>query len=1120
MRHLMKVKCYLLRGVLLAVLCAASAAGQHDFSDSVEPTFEAVERRLEQVQASETLEPAIKEELLEHYRQALESLRTAKAAREEVRDLDEAAQSAARRLTETAAALATEPQPPQVETEGLSLSGVTQQRIAAEQAADAARQEVAQLAQEAARRQAFLTEAPRLISETRRRIKEIKDQLDGDVPAASPELAVARKTALHARHEELEALLQKHEAQKRSYEARGELLRARRDLAQRRLSAAEQEAESWRQAEQRAHTREAALAAREASRALAEVPEELEPIAERNRELAQMRADGIASRIQQVNQRLADVGATLEQVEAGLESATQQVDAGLTKATGAFLRSQRSELPDLAAHRRNIKLRQEEIPTARLTRDQLAQERDRLADMDKAVQAALDRLEQHIPGPRRERLAPIVRRLLESRRQLVDRLVADYTTYVSKLSELQQKELRLLEKARELGDLIDRNILWFRSSASLSAKDAQRSLDAARWLLDADNWAGVLVTLATDARETPMPYALAAVVALGLLVTYRRMASSLQRSGELATRIETDSILHSLNGLVLTVLMSLALPLIVALIGWRLVTAARATEFATAVGTGLQCAAVVVVTVGFVRRLCRPDGLAERHFRWRSRPLQVVRRNLSWLLPLLLPLTFFVALYRAQSNDAWSDSLGRVCLIAALVGTAAFVARVLRFRGGILQEVLNRKPDGWLNRLRWFWYLPAIALPVALALGAWGGHYYTAVVLSVRLVITFWLALVVAIVYELLLRWLFVERRRLAVEQARRKREAEEAERRESDGETAGEQGPVITEQPELSLHSIGTQTQQLLHSLLWAGILAVLWIVWSDVLPALQKLQNTTLAEGVGITLGGAGLSLVVLVVTVLAAKNIPGLLEIAVLQHLPLESAVRFAITTVSRYLIVLIGIVFAFNALGIGWEKVQWLAAAVTVGLGFGLQEIFANFVSGLIILFERPLRVGDTVTVGDVTGTVSRIRIRATTIVDWDRKELVVPNKEFITGRLINWTLSDRILRVIVPVGIAYGSDTRLARDTLLRAAREHEHVLDEPEPNVLFRGFGDSALQLELRVFVPSVEVRLEVQHDLHMAVDAAFREAGIEISFPQRDVHIRSIRSALPLRDERGGGST
>jgi potassium efflux system protein len=241
------------------------------------------------------------------------------------------------------------------------------------------------------------------------------------------------------------------------------------------------------------------------------------------------------------------------------------------------------------------------------------------------------------------------------------------------------------------------------------------------------------------------------------------------------------------------------------------------------------------------------------------------------------------------------------------------------------------------------------------------------------------------------------------------------------------------------------------------------------------------------------------------IAAKNIPGLLEMAVLQHLPLDAGFRYTVGTVSRYLIVVIGVVLACHTIGLSWAKVQWLVAAVSLGLGFGLQEIFANFVSGLIILFERPVRVGDVVTVDDVSGVISRIRMRATTITNWDRQEFIVPNKEFITGRVLNWTLSDQVNRVVVNVGIAYGSDTELAAGLLLKAAREHPLVLDDPAPRVTFQEFGQSSLNFVLRCYLPDLENRLQVIHDLHTTVNRQFRQAGIEIAFAQHDVHIRSI---------------
>ena len=235
------------------------------------------------------------------------------------------------------------------------------------------------------------------------------------------------------------------------------------------------------------------------------------------------------------------------------------------------------------------------------------------------------------------------------------------------------------------------------------------------------------------------------------------------------------------------------------------------------------------------------------------------------------------------------------------------------------------------------------------------------------------------------------------------------------------------------------------------------------------------------------------------------------SILQQLPFDASVRYAITTLVSYVIVMVGTIATCSTIGLQWSQIQWLATALTFGLAFGLQEMFANFVAGLIILLERPIRVGDIVTVDDVTGVVSRIRIRATSITNWDRKEYVVPNKEFITGRLLNWTLSDKVNRITVEVGLAYGSDTEQARDLLLQAANDHPMVLKDPAAMATFQGFGDNSLNLVLRAFLPSLENRLQVIHELHTAIDQAFRKAKLEIAFPQRDLHIRTMASAPEL---------
>jgi potassium-dependent mechanosensitive channel len=179
-----------------------------------------------------------------------------------------------------------------------------------------------------------------------------------------------------------------------------------------------------------------------------------------------------------------------------------------------------------------------------------------------------------------------------------------------------------------------------------------------------------------------------------------------------------------------------------------------------------------------------------------------------------------------------------------------------------------------------------------------------------------------------------------------------------------------------------------------------------------------------------------------------------------------------------------------------------AALSVGLGFGLQEIFANLVSGIILLFERPIRVGDTVTINSVSGKVSRIQMRATTIVDWDRKEHIVPNKTFITNQLVNWTLSDTITRIVIPISIAYGSDAELAHKLMLEAARSTPLVLEDPAPSVIFAGIKESALEFTIMIFVSELGHRLQVTHNLNVKLNEMLREHNIELPTPLRELPV------------------
>ena len=223
-------------------------------------------------------------------------------------------------------------------------------------------------------------------------------------------------------------------------------------------------------------------------------------------------------------------------------------------------------------------------------------------------------------------------------------------------------------------------------------------------------------------------------------------------------------------------------------------------------------------------------------------------------------------------------------------------------------------------------------------------------------------------------------------------------------------------------------------------------------------------------------------------------------------MERGARESVVTMTGYAGVAIALVIALSVAGFSFTNLAIIAGALSVGIGFGLQNIVNNFVSGLILLFERPIRTGDWIVVGNTEGYVKRISIRATQLQTFDQADVVVPNSELISNQVTNWMLHDSRGRVIVPVGVAYGSDTEKVKRILLEVANTHEEVITDgtsPEPMVLFRSFGDSSLDFELRCFIRQVDMRLRVISDINFAIDAAFRQEDVEIPFPQRDLHVR-----------------
>lgn len=233
--------------------------------------------------------------------------------------------------------------------------------------------------------------------------------------------------------------------------------------------------------------------------------------------------------------------------------------------------------------------------------------------------------------------------------------------------------------------------------------------------------------------------------------------------------------------------------------------------------------------------------------------------------------------------------------------------------------------------------------------------------------------------------------------------------------------------------------------------------------------------------------------------------------------DPGIGLSVTRMVHYAIVFLGILLALATLGFKLTNLTIIASALSVGIGFGLQTIVNNFVCGLILLFERPIKVGDIIQIGEEWATIRDIGLRATTIQTFDQSDIVVPNSDLITNQVTNWTLADRNMRLNLSIGVAYGSDVPMVLQTLEECTRENPHILKKPAPLIFFMGFGDSSLDFQLRVWIDDIDYINVVRSELNQEIDRRFRERNIEIPFPQRDIHIRS--DATKSQDEENHAS-
>lgn len=1095
----------------LAVACVAAPPFQGISAESIN-------HAITSLKADGQANSEIRKQVLDIYQQALSALAAADDRRQKIQELKQQAEQAPTVLAGLQR---------QLNGVGKAKTRESVANLDARQLADQLEQlksKVAELRTQRADLHNMLTslaqrpaDARNELASARKALRQLEVSPDTAGQSANA-IGNADAALVAARHQALTAKIELLKQELATLDTREQVFEARRALVQKRLErytkslAAVQSAFAEQQENRASQIQESAKKrVRQLENAPAIVAQAADKNADLASELAQITRQNEAIAVTQT--RLRD---RLEGLENRFNLVRRQLQiGGASAALADVLRKQKQLLTEMQLQTLELLRKLPDLSAMELRAFQLQQKRMQLENSEQVAKQLIAASNKTVDDSAQKTLVD----LLEQRQEIINRLASAMKRYVDAGRGLQAMSRQYRQTASSFGNLVNERLFWLPSFAPIDWSWLPRFVSAVPDFLSRAHLGNVLSGLFYSVWAWPWVAGFGLLLFVLLMSARGLLRSQLRLAAQPVGNVTDDTIWVTLRAAAASALLCLPWALLLVLAGWLLIRTPQTTEFVGAVGVALIKVGELKLFITSFRQVCRPFGLAQSHFQWPDSARRRLRRSLRYVLIALMVPTFFVGITEVLNDDSLRETIGRVTFIFGSLALAWFVWHVLHPNRGILSEVFGPEHRGrWL--LGYFWMPLALGVQLVLAaLAAWG-YYYTALQLESRYFVSAGLLGGSIIIYSLIIRWVTVAERRLALARALRKREeARDARATREAAAVAGEGAPDSLDSVEIDMVQITEQTRTFIRMIvaLLAGV--ALWLIWADLLPALSQLNTISLWQHVvtagdesyinKVTLGAVLLALGVGVLTALAGRNLPGFLEITILRRVSVEAGSRYAIAKLFQYAIVTVGLLWAISLIGVSWTSIQWLVAALGVGLGFGLQEIFANFVSGLVILFERPVRVGDTVSVGALTGTVTRIRIRATTITDWDNKEVIIPNKTFITETVINWTLADAVTRLIVRVSIARDADTDLAEKLITEAIEAESSALEDPAPSVFIVGIEEGQIVFEARVFFYDLYYLLPLQHALYRRIKDAFAEHNIEISFPQKDLHIRSVDESI-----------
>ncbi|URJ23997.1 miniconductance mechanosensitive channel MscM [Blochmannia endosymbiont of Camponotus sp.] len=700
---------------------------------------------------------------------------------------------------------------------------------------------------------------------------------------------------------------------------------------------------------------------------------------------------------------------------------------------------------------------------------------------------------------------------LTIQRNLITALLNSFDAQILELTKLKAAHRQLKEALQDVQKATHRHLFWIADFHPITISYPLNVYQDLYKLLTLDEFNYQIISSLNKiftTRKTLILIISFIIISAGLYCAiHHHYQIFLEQSSKKIGKVNQDTFLLTFYNIWYSMLIALPIPILWAVVGYSL-NHDWLYPISVAINDGIKVTTFILWASIVGAYFSSSKGLFIAHFGWsKKRVQQVFSHHYTWAVGTIVFLIMMLTIFNNYNDREFSDTLGRLCFILLCI-YLTFITNNLKHSGLPLYLNKHDSSDNIINHGLWN---IIICAPIIAAISCMLGYLFIAQELLARLETSLFIWIISLIVYHIIRRWTSIQRRRIAFERAKQKRTLQLTLRmhNESNSTQLLQTNKLVSNDEKtskiLDLDTISTQSLQLIRSIITIIALLLMTLLWSELHSSFSFLENITLwdvtstIKGVDniqpITLNSFLIAVLVIVITTKTVKNLPAFLELTVLQHLDLTPGTGYAITTLIKYILMFFGGIIGCSLIGIEWTKIQWLIAALGVGLGFGLQEIFANLISGLMILFEKPIRIGDTVTINKLTGNITRINTRATIITDWNHKEIIIPNKEFITKQFINWSLSDTLTRVVLRVPAPLETDMKKIVKVLLQIAKNSSFSLHTPPPEVYLVDLQQGLPIFEIRIHISDIKLRMPLCHQMHMLIIEYYQNNGIKLPY-------------------------